>query len=227
MDVEEVQIPADEAPPAQKMNSSLDLCIDMNYNFILGATYEQEDLPVSARHLPLPGVLAYCESRAGQRGAVGFFYQQHTNGHEIVGFYLSVEAMQGCRVRHGHARGFLACPPPVSTLFNVDTASNFIVGAQYDQEVLPETAMGQVLAATLLYCEKRAQKRGAAGFFYQMHENGHEIVGFYESDEAMACGDGAAWHGHARGLLASRKAAVVGTLVLDGIPIKLVQHGTK
>ena len=38
------------------------------------------------------------------------FYQQHTNGHEIIGFYHSRADMQGKRVRHGHSRGFVAEP---------------------------------------------------------------------------------------------------------------------
>ena len=228
MGAADVYDPADAAPPAAKaapppakeMVSSLGLCVKVGDNFIEGAHYEQEDIPAEAKNLPLPDVLAYCESRAWKRGSVGFFYQQHANGHEIVGFYQSVEAMRGRRVRHGHARGFLAVPAPASELFDVDVASNFIVGAKYEQEDLPEEERGQVLAAVLRYAEHRAVKRGAAGFFYQQHMNGHEILGFYESAEAMAAGEGAAWHGHARGFVASRKAPVLGALVLDGVAVK-------
>lgn len=219
-DTATVAVPAAKAPPAKEMLSSLGLGIETEYNFIVGASYDQEDFPADVKGLPLPQVLAYCESRAAKRGAVGFFYQQHTNGHEIVGFYKGVEAMKGRCVRHGHARGFLAVPAPASELFDVDVAANFIVGAKYEQEDLPDEQRGQVIAATLRYCEHRCIKRGAAGFFYQQHANGHEIVGFYESAEAMAAGKGAAWHGHARGFVASRKAPVVGALVLDGVAVK-------
>ena len=90
-------------------------------------------------------------------------------------------------------------PPPASELFTVDATANFVEGAEYEQEDIPASAKDRVLAATLHYCEQRAQKRGAAGYFYQQHTNGHEIVGFYQAadvDERCARG----WHGHVRGL---------------------------
>ena len=79
-------------------------------------------------------------------------------------------------------------PPPASELFTVDATANFVEGAEYEQEDIPASAKDRVLAATLHYCEQRAQKRGAAGYFYQQHTNGHEIVGFYTSAETMAAG---------------------------------------
>eukprot|EP00966_Prymnesium_polylepis_P190077 4404863-Prymnesium_polylepis.1 len=96
--------------------------------------------------------------------------------------------MKGTRVWHGHTRGFLAPPIAASADFVVDTETNFIVGAPYEQEDLPADAKNQVLAATLAYCEARAAARDAAGFFYQQHTNGHEIVGFYRDAADMASG---------------------------------------
>ena len=207
--------------PESGLHSSLGLCIDHDFNFILEAKYEQEVVPEKFKGRPLPEVLKYCEQRAQKRGAAGFFFQTHHNSHQIVGFYESVEAMQGRRVRHGHTRGFLAVPPPASELFTVDATANFVEGAEYEQEDIPASAKDRVLAATLHYCEQRAQKRGAAGYFYQQHTNGHEIVGFYTSAETMAAGK-AGWHGHVRGFVATRRPAAVGALVLDGIAVKPV-----
>jgi len=104
-----------EGPVAAPGNDGSSLIIDYDLNFILETEYQQEEVPEEFKGNPLPEVLNYCERRAQKRGAVGFFYQQHTNGHEIVGFYGSIEAMQGRRVWHDHVRGFLATPPPAST----------------------------------------------------------------------------------------------------------------
>ena len=79
--------------PESGLHSSLGLCIDHDFNFILEASYEQEVVPEKFKGRPLPEVLKYCEQRAQKRGAAGFFFQTHHNGHQIVGFYESVEAM--------------------------------------------------------------------------------------------------------------------------------------
>ena len=44
---------------------------------------------------------------AQQRGAFGFFYQQHNNGYQIAGFYSSKDVIEdkGQWVNHGHKRG--------------------------------------------------------------------------------------------------------------------------
>jgi hypothetical protein len=43
------------------------------------------------------------------REAYGFFYQQHTNTYQIVGFFASKEDFDsGTKVAHGHKRGAIA-----------------------------------------------------------------------------------------------------------------------
>jgi len=54
---------------------------------------------------------------AKERNAYGFFYQEHTNTYQIVGFYDSPSDMTGDYVSHGHARGLIgtlssSCPAP-------------------------------------------------------------------------------------------------------------------
>ena len=41
----------------------------------------------SAKDQPLATVLTRASVLCNERGAHGFFYQQHANGHEIIGFY--------------------------------------------------------------------------------------------------------------------------------------------
>jgi hypothetical protein len=51
---------------------------------------------------------------AKEKGAYGFFYQQHTNTYQIVGFYADADAMDGTYANHGHSRGLIgvlnSCP---------------------------------------------------------------------------------------------------------------------
>ena len=96
--------------PESGLHSSLGLCIDHDFNFILEASYEQEVVPEKFKGRPLPEVLKYCEQRAQKRGAAGFFFQTHHNSHQIVGFYESVEAMQGAVFATATPGASLPCP---------------------------------------------------------------------------------------------------------------------
>ena len=172
-------------------------------NFILGATYMQEDVPVGVRGNPDEVMAAYAEARCMYHGAVGYFFQTHTNGHEIVGFYMSVDDMVGQRVRHGHTRGWLSFPPPTLSAGDgrlLDLEANFIPNAPYFQIDLPADAKNTALPVSLEWCLARCKENGAAGFFYQEHTNGHEIVGFFEATEPAAT-SARTRGGHARGLV--------------------------
>ena len=163
------------------------------------------------------------------RSAVAYFFQEHNNGHEIVGFYSSIDDMQGQRCMHGHVRGwisFLPPAPPVTMDLEVETTTNFILGVPYDQEDVPAEIKNNALPVTLRWCAARAAERGAAGFFFQEHTNGHEIVGFYASAVDATRGE-RGWHGHARGCVVAPRAAAKpeeklaaeppSTLVVDGV----------
>ena len=193
---------------------------DTAANFILGATYHQEDVPQHLRGLPDDVISAYCQGRCITHHASGFFFQTHKNGHEIVGFYQSVAAMKGQRVWHDHARGFLSFHPRAfgADAVAVDVDNNFLLGCLYQQEEIPAGWKNQPLPVTLEWCVARARARQAAGFFFQEHtNNGHEIVGFYASAEAMARGE-PSWHGHARGSLVAIGGADCSPL-LAGAPV--------
>jgi len=213
--------------------------LDCAANFVLGAAYSQMDVPEALRGKPDAATAALCAAWCAERGAAGYFFQQHPGGHEVVGFFDSVESMRGARVRHGHERGWLAFAPPALPSGDdraVAFDANFVPNAPYEQEDLPAAAKNQPLPVTLQWCAARGAERGAAGFFYQEHANGHEIVGFYAS-AAAAAASSPAWHGHARGFVvtpsaARRPAAGAATeakgeaepaavpVVLDGVEVK-------
>ena len=74
-------------------------------------------------------------SLAAERGAHGFFYQMHTNGYQIAGFYMKPEDMKGKWVKHGHARGAIASHDVIGRLkdkydpYYINYDFNFIEGA--------------------------------------------------------------------------------------------------
>merc|ERR1719456_184234 len=96
---------------------------DTTKNFIEGAGYSQISL---TDHCNAAGVcdanpiyttqgrandndaaVEYCKVQAQHRAAAGFFFQKHTNGHEICGFYTG-DVMHGdgaAWVWHGHETG--------------------------------------------------------------------------------------------------------------------------
>eukprot|EP00947_MAST-08B_sp_MAST-8B-sp1_P000745 g745.t1 len=49
--------------------------------------------------------IEYCKQEALTRNAVGFFFQQHWNGHEICGFFSAAADMAGQRTSGGHKAG--------------------------------------------------------------------------------------------------------------------------
>jgi hypothetical protein len=55
---------------------------------------------------------------------------------------------------------------------------NFIDGASYDQVVICEIGSQLSYTDAMNKAAQLAQERNAFGFFYQMHNNGHQIVGF-------------------------------------------------
>ena len=87
--------------------------VDTDHNFIEGANYQQRDLcspGISGTRVYGEGgnVLKWCVDNS-PADAVGFFYQMHTNGHEVVGYYCGPEAsllaFNSPRVKHGHYQG--------------------------------------------------------------------------------------------------------------------------
>jgi len=99
---------------------------DKSKNFILGVKYNQIDLTSACPHCNAKPVynkalstapasvapaVAYCKAQCIQRsGCVGVFYQRHTNGHEICGFYTKTAlSVGGTRVWHGHQAGSQIC----------------------------------------------------------------------------------------------------------------------
>ena len=101
--------------------------------------------------------------------------------------------MNGQRVRHGHRRGFVAwksAPESIavqatqtqSQAMTMDESINFIDGAHYSQIVLNGADKDRPLPWILAHGSKLCTERGAHGFFYQQHNNGHEIIGFYQTE---------------------------------------------
>jgi len=57
--------------------------------------------------------LDICIKYANEMEAYGFFYQKHTNGHQIVGLYRTEADMKkGRKVLHGHDKGLIATRIP-------------------------------------------------------------------------------------------------------------------
>jgi len=50
-----------------------------------------------------------------------------------------------------------------------------------------------------------AQQRGAHGFFYQQHGNGHQIAGFAKTEDDISNKDNWVKHGHKRGCIGTLK----------------------
>ena len=186
-----------ESPKQQgTLETTPGLAMDETSNFIEGAKYSQIDIIGDAKNRTLPWLLEHGGRLCRERGAHAFFYQQHGNGHEIMGFYQTASDMRGYRVRHGHDRGFVAAP----LAFAMDETSNFIEGAKYSQIDIIGKAKNRSLPWLLEYGGRLCRERGAHAFFYQQHGNGHEIMGFYQTAIDM-CGR-RGLHGHRRGFVA-------------------------
>jgi hypothetical protein len=130
------------------------MVLDAKVNFIEGATYEQIHLPEWAKGKQPDWVLGYGAKLCQERGAHGLFYQQHTNGHEIMGFYRTAEDMQGERVWHGHTRGFIA---------TMDAAeARLKVAKKAEKQVAKEAEKAEKeLAKATAKAEKEAAKEAA------------------------------------------------------------------
>merc|ERR1712086_158934 len=113
--------------------------------------------------------------------------------------------------------------PPSSTIttppkgtptpqFLCDENNNFIMGVTYNQISLtdycpncgahPKYARELEVAPSskepaVQYCKSQCLQRGCKGFFYQRHQNGHEICGFYQQEETLL--KERTWHGHQAG----------------------------
>jgi hypothetical protein len=94
---------------------------DQSYNFVNGAQYSQISLtsycpccscnPVYGAPNDINKAVAYCQSRCDQNSdCTGFFFQRHTNGHEICGFYAGLNPLESSgKAKHGHATGSQLC----------------------------------------------------------------------------------------------------------------------
>jgi len=173
--------------------------VDTQHNFIEEAPYEQEDIPKQVVGESLETVLAYCNERAKDLEAAGYFFQTHRNGHEIVGFFKSAELLLvGRRAWHGHARGCIVSLDK-SVASRVDFSVNFIEGATYAQEDVPAHIRGLPFEALIQHCRARVTTLGAAGAFFQTHGNGHEVLGIYATPSVMQ--GQRTWHDHMRGFV--------------------------
>ncbi len=112
---------------------------------------------------------------------------------------------------------FACAKQPVTTsktaaAFECDTSINFISSIKYNQISLTDgcrQVSGQQvcnanpvygdavdLNGALEHCQVRClEDQSCTGFFFQRHNNGHEICGFYQTDFALQ----GQLHGHAQG----------------------------
>jgi len=158
---------------------------------------------------------AFCKAACLKRsGCTGFFFQKHNNGHEICGFYSST-VNKANAVGHGHKYGAV-CTKIVDP-FTCDRSKNFIKGQRYSQISLTDGCRAGKCDSNPKYgnggktdqnkaeafCKATCLKRsGCSGFFFQKHNNGHEICGFYGSRINMA---NAVGHGHKYGAVCTMK----------------------
>eukprot|EP00931_Biecheleriopsis_adriatica_P114302 TRINITY_DN8989_c0_g1_i3.p1 TRINITY_DN8989_c0_g1~~TRINITY_DN8989_c0_g1_i3.p1 ORF type:complete len:579 (+),score=99.79 TRINITY_DN8989_c0_g1_i3:24-1739(+) len=192
---------------------------DLEHNFVAGVRYSQRDLcspAISGARVYGEGgdVLKWCAENC-PTGAIGFFYQMHGNGHEIVGYYMESDApdVENAPRSGGHKQGALCFKEGGSNAGNevqtmqtsngttlqvpplippdgwkCDLEHNFVRGARYSQRDLcsPAISGARVYGEggdVLKWCADNCPT-GAVGFFYQMHPNGHEIVGYFMEDDA-------------------------------------------
>jgi hypothetical protein len=98
--------------------------------------------------------------------------------------------------------------------YSCDETKNWINGMQYQQISLTDSCGSGNCAGNpkyggpnsktkaMAYCKDQCNvKNGCTGFFFQTHNNGHEICGFYTS----ALGS-YQWHGHKNGAICKRNA---------------------
>ena len=96
-----------------------------DFNFIDSKTYTQVEIAAEGSQMSAQTAEQTCSQHA-DRNARDFFYQQHTNGYTICGFYDDplVAADVDNAVKHGHNFGGICnippnlCPCPPSSFFN-------------------------------------------------------------------------------------------------------------
>lgn len=87
--------------------------------------------------------------------------------------------------------------------YKVTKDYNFINGGNYAQVVVANIGTELSYADAMTKAAQLAKDRNAYGFFYQMHNNGHQIVGFYQNEADMKTKGDWVQHGHARGAIAT------------------------
>ena len=79
--------------------------IDHKNNFITGAKYSQKEVGYDKK--TQEEILEIAYQYAAEVSAVGFFYQKHSNGYQIVGRYATEADMKGTIAAHSHDDGFI------------------------------------------------------------------------------------------------------------------------
>jgi len=160
-------------------------------NFITGTPYTQTDMPGDS-------TADDCKPRCRwEDGCVGFFFQEHGNGHKICGFYhwhdSTIESLSDQGVSHGHQDGSQVCFD--SYPFGCTDKYNFVSGPAYRQIDINEF---QNDISMVEHCgELCLEDHDCYGFFVQRHQgNDHRICAMYQ--EEMLGGDFVS-HGHAFG----------------------------
>eukprot|EP00947_MAST-08B_sp_MAST-8B-sp1_P002944 g2944.t1 len=139
---------------------------DDTVNFIVGARYSQlrlTDYCPDCSANPKYGALndnqqavEYCKQEASKRGSPGFFFQQHTNGHEICGFYVSSAAMaSGARKWHGHRAGQICELVATPTSATTTTSSSSSTTSTTSTTTIASTTAPAVAAFCAAQCKAR------------------------------------------------------------------------
>jgi hypothetical protein len=152
---------------------------DRSSNFIAGLEYRQISLTdacpscsANPRYCSTAGcndpekAIAYCKEQCGE-GCAGFFFQRHTNGHEICGFYSTNSANPASfdRVWHGHAHGAI-CISSLSEDSNSEAEELPTNLQEYSTE--PQEEPQEELPVTLQETPQREEPREAKANW--MHE---------------------------------------------------------
>jgi len=94
---------------------------DQAFNFVTGAPYSQLSLtsscpccscnPAYGSPNSVSSAVEWCKAKCDQQSTcTGFFFQKHTNGHEICGFYTGLNPLDSTgKAWHGHSSGSQLC----------------------------------------------------------------------------------------------------------------------
>lgn len=105
---EEEPKPQDELYDVDKRDHIYPYYVTKSYNFVKGAKYDQVTLCEIGDKLSYKDAMDKAVAIAKEKNAYGFFYQEHTNGLQIVGLYYSPQDMIGEWVWDRHNRGAIA-----------------------------------------------------------------------------------------------------------------------